>query len=318
MSLSDINDRLMDGLGIISKEDAWVLNEAKALQAPLRKINFPASLNNEFHEYLLGKQREYRVKLQTLIETLGAGSKPIYYADLANQKFATELKKLGTTISHDTLQAVFVIRMYNLFVDYKGEPSYIATLKDYKLRAKKLTGYRTKGKDLFYEEVGFRKLSDQEITDDAFELTKDIFTHTYSQSDIEDFIYFFEIASNKRFDTNVFKKDSVIRSLRSERLAYEGNIPFKDRYNIMTRHKNLSNEKFRRNIEFIANIPSITDGKTAQMVNQFKLDRKLIENFMKEKEVIKLENKKTHSIAGRRLINFYRGKWMKDFIIPEL
>jgi hypothetical protein len=106
--------------------------------------------------------------------------------------------------------------------------------------------------------------------------------------------------------------------LRSERLAYEGNIPFKDRYNIMTRHKNLSNEKFRRNIEFIANIPSITDGKTAQMVNQFKLDRKLIENFMKEKEVIKLENKKTLSIAGRRLINFYRGKWMKDFIIPEL
>lgn len=54
------------------------------------------------------------------------------------------------------------------------------------------------------------------------------------------------------------------------------------------------------------------------MVNQLKLNKKLIENFMKEKEVIKLENKKTLSIAGRRLINFYRGKWMKDFAIPEL
>jgi hypothetical protein len=54
------------------------------------------------------------------------------------------------------------------------------------------------------------------------------------------------------------------------------------------------------------------------MVNQLKLNKKLIENFMKEKEVIKLENKRILSIAGRRLINFYRGKWMKDFIIPEL
>ena len=37
-----------------------------------------------------------------------------------------------------------------------------------------------------------------------------------------------------------------------------------------------------------------------------------------QQTLIKLENKKTLSIAGRRLINFYRGKWMKDFIIPEL
>ena len=43
-----------------------------------------------------------------------------------------------------------------------------------------------------------------------------------------------------------------------------------------------------------------------------------IENFMKEKEEIKHEKKKILSLAGKRLINFYRGKWMKDFIIPEL
>ena len=53
MSLSDINDRLMDGLGIISKNDALVLSEAKALLAPLRKINFPVSLNREFHDFLM-------------------------------------------------------------------------------------------------------------------------------------------------------------------------------------------------------------------------------------------------------------------------
>lgn len=86
----------------------------------------------------------------------------------------------------------------------------------------------------------------------------------------------------------------------------------------MTNHNKLSNDTFRKNIEFIADIPVITEGRSEQMVNQLKLNRKLIENFMKEKEVIKLENKKTLSIAGRRLINFYRGKWMKDFIIPEL
>ena len=40
MSLSDINDRLMDGLGIISDKDALVLSEAKALKPFLRKYAF--------------------------------------------------------------------------------------------------------------------------------------------------------------------------------------------------------------------------------------------------------------------------------------
>lgn len=84
----------------------------------------------------------------------------------------------------------------------------------------------------------------------------------------------------------------------------------------MTRHKKLSNEKFRENIEFIADIPVITKGRTAQMVKQLKFDKELIENFMKEKEELKHEKKKILSFVGKRLINFYRGKWMKDFIVP--
>lgn len=310
MSLSDINDRLMDGLGIISKNDALVYNEAKALQALLRKINFPVSLNREFHDYLLERQKEYRVKLQTLIDTIEVGSKPVYYADLANQKYAKELKELHVTISHEMLQATFVSKMRELFIDYDGYPSYIATLKDYKLRAKKLTGNRSDGKKLFYEEIGFHKLSDQDIIDKVFELTNEIFSHIYSQKEIEDFSYNIEPYTDN--------KETIVDIMNGEWLFHVEFITFKDRYNIMTRHRKLRNDDFRENIEFIADIPVITEGRTAQIVTQLKLDKELIENFMKEKVVIKLENKKTLSITGRRLINFYRGKWMKDFVIPEL
>ena len=310
MSLSDINDRLMDGLGIISKNDALVYNAANTLQTLLRKINFPVSLNREFHDYLLERQKEYRMKLQTLIDTIEVGSKPVYYADLANQKYAKELKKLHVTISHEMLQATFVSKMRELFIDYDGYPSYIATLKDYKLRAKKLTGNRSDGKKLFYEEIGFHKLSDQEIIDKVYELTNEIFSHIYSQEEIEDFSYDIEPHTDNQ--------ETIVNIMKWEWLFHVEFILFKDRYNIMTRHKKLSNDKFRKNIEFIADIPVITKGRTAQMVKQLKFDKELIANFMKEKEELKHEKKKILSFVGKRLINFYRGKWMKDFIVPEL
>ena len=77
MKLSDINDRLIEGLGIITRDDAKVLDAARQLIKLLRKINFPSSLNKEFHNFLLEQQRQYRIKLQSLIHELEARSKPI-------------------------------------------------------------------------------------------------------------------------------------------------------------------------------------------------------------------------------------------------
>lgn len=134
--------------------------------------------------------------------------------------------------------------------------------------------------------------------------------HIYTVEEIEDFSYDIEPHTDNR--------ETIVNIMKWEWLFHVEFILFKDRYNIMTRHKKLSNEKFRENIEFIADIPVITKGRTAQMVKQLKFDKELIENFMKEKEELKHEKKKILSFVGKRLINFYRGKWMKDFIVPEL
>ena len=309
MSLSDINDRLMDGLGVITRKDSQVLDEAKSLMKLLRKINFPDSLNHEFHGFLLERQEAYRLALKSLIYTIELGSKPVYYADLANKKYANELRALNTSIRHDALQAVFVLRVCNLYVKgTRGYYTYFDTIKDYKKRAKKLYGLRSKGRDLLYEELDFNDIPDQEIIDEAFELTKEYYSIPATEIEIEPGHY----KNGKYIPPAVFVDDGWYK------MKEAGSIPFDRRYNIMTNHNKLSNDTFRENIEFIADIPVITEGRSEQMVNQLKLNRKLIENFMKEKEVIKLENKKTLSRAGRRLINFYIGKWMKDFIIPEL
>lgn len=312
MSLSDINDRLMDGLGIISDKDALVLSEAKALKPFLRKINFPASLNKEFHDFLMVKQKDYSVRLQRLIETLEIGSKPIYFADLVNNKYATELKALNTTINHDIVQITFVLIMLGAFEKYDGGiyKIYFSNIKDYKLLAKKLTGRWSEGRNLLYEDIGFHEFSDQEIVDETLKTANYIYSRTYSKKEIEDYGCW--------VDTYDEDPKTIERWMRENEIFTLEFIPFDDKYYIMTRHKNLSNSKFRENIEFIADIPSITKGRSEQMVSQLNTDIELIKHFVIEKNLLKKESLKTLAILGKRLINFYNGRWMKDFAIPEL
>ena len=308
MKLSDINDRLMDGMGIITKDDYKVLKAAKALSKLLCKINFPAFLNQKFHNFLVDKQRGYRSSLKHLIETLEAGSKPIYYADIANEKYKFELKALNknATITHDTIQAVFSQIIYDFTDDENtyGYSAYFAMVKDYKLRAKQITGRRIDGMNLFYDELRLNDYTTQEIIDKAFEMTNFFYsapsTDAYSSEMGGDIISII-------FDDNPLS-----------RLLYYRCIPFESRYYIMTRHKKLSNPQFRDNIEFIADIPSITNGRSEQMISQLNMDIELLENFAIEKKTIKKESLKTLAISGKRLINFYNGKWMKNFAIPEL
>lgn len=99
MSVSEVNDRLLDGKGIITRGDAKVIEYSQNLLKLLRKINFPASLNKQFHTFLVEKQREYRSQLVSLLDLLSEGSKPVYYADLANTKYAEKLKSYNAIIS---------------------------------------------------------------------------------------------------------------------------------------------------------------------------------------------------------------------------
>lgn len=222
MSLSDINDRLMDGLGVITRKDAQVLDEAKSLMKLLRKINFPDSLNHEFHGFLLEKQEAYRSALKSLIDTIELGSKPVYYADLANKKYANELKALNTSIRHDALQAVFVLRVCNLYVKGPwGYYTYFDTIKDYKKRAKKLYGLRSKGRDLLYEELDFNAIPDQEIIDEAFELTKEYYSIPATEIEIEPGHY----KNGKYIPPAVFVDDGWYK------MKEAGSIPFDRRYN---------------------------------------------------------------------------------------
>lgn len=143
----------MDEEGIISKDDSKVLVAARKLQKLLRKVNFPSSFNKEFHDFLMNKQNEYHSKLDFLIVKLQKGSRPVYYADLVNQKYASELKALDAFVNHDTLQAVFVTNMYDHFIiGRRGYLSYTDTLKEYALRSKQLYGSRKHKMELFYED----------------------------------------------------------------------------------------------------------------------------------------------------------------------
>lgn len=313
MSLSEINDRLMDGEGIISKDDSKVLIVAIKLQKLLRKVNFPASFNKEFHDFLLEKQIEYHSKLDFLIDKLQKGSRPVYYADLTNQKYASELKALDAFVNHDTMQAVFVTKMYDHFiVGRRGYLSYTDTLKEYALRSKQLYGSRKHKMELFYEDLGFHKLTDEEIIKETFDLVNKLFSMPVEE-------YELSLADLYPFDDDEIADIPLVRHIDGwDRIFKAKSIPFERRYYIMTRHKDLRNREFRDNIEFIANIPSITNGRSEQMISQLNMDIELLENFAIEKKTIKKESLKTLAISGKRLINFYNGKWMKNFAIPEL
>lgn len=315
MKLSDINDRLIEGLGIITRDDAKVLDAARQLIKLLRKINFPSSLNKEFHNFLLEQQRQYRIKLQSLIDELEVGSKPIYYADLVNKKYSSQLKALEASINHDTMQAVFVERIDKLLVrDKHGYPSYIGTLRDYKIRSKQLTGSRKNNMELLYNEIGFHRLTDDEIIDEAFRLTKELFSLPVNEYEV-DYSDFFE-------DSNI-ESPIIVREDGWYRLSEAMYVPFETKYYIMTSHKDISNADFRWNVEFISDVPSITIGQSEQMVKQLELDIKLIVDFMSEKEkskksIIRDKSKIDPASYGEKLINWYRGRWMKDFKIPQL
>jgi hypothetical protein len=312
MSLSEINDRLMDEEGIISKDDSKVLVAARKLQKLLRKVNFPSSFNKEFHDFLMNKQNEYHSKLDFLIVKLQKGSRPVYYADLVNQKYASELKALDAFVNHDTLQAVFVTNMYDHFIiGRRGYLSYTDTLKEYALRSKQLYGSRKHKMELFYEDLGFHKLTDEEIIKETFDLVNKLFSMPIEE-------YELSLSDLYPFNDDEIADIPLVRHIDGwDRIYKAKSIPFERRYYIMTRHKDLRNREFRDNIEFIANIPSITNGRSEQMISQLNMDIELLENFAIEKKTIKKESLKTLAISGKRLINFYNGKWMKNFAIPE-
>lgn len=303
----------MDEKGIISKDDSKVLVVAKKLQKLLRKVNFPSSFNKEFHDFLLNKQNEYHSKLDFLIGKLQKGSRPVYYADLVNQKYASELKALGAFVNHDTMQAVFVTNMYDHFIiGRRGYLSYTDTLKEYALRSKQLYGSRKHKMELFYEDLGFHKLTDEEIIKETFDLVNKLFSMPIEE-------YELSLSDLYPFDEDEIADIPLVRHIDGwDRIYKAKSIPFERRYYIMTRHKDQRNREFRDNIEFIANIPSITNGRSEQMVSQLNMDIELLENFAIEKKTIKKESLKTLAISGKRLINFYNGKWMKNFAIPEL
>lgn len=116
MSLSEIYDRLEEQKGIISIDDSIVLEKACSLKPLLRKIAFSKRYNCKFSEYLEAKRDDYSLKLDKLIKILEQGSKPVYYADLAQKKYFDEFYKLGAVINHDTIRAVFWDRIYNSMV----------------------------------------------------------------------------------------------------------------------------------------------------------------------------------------------------------
>jgi len=302
----------MDEEGIISKDDSKVLVAARKLQKLLRKVNFPSSFNKEFHDFLMNKQNEYHSKLDFLIVKLQKGSRPVYYADLVNQKYASELKALDAFVNHDTLQAVFVTNMYDHFIiGRRGYLSYTDTLKEYALRSKQLYGSRKHKMELFYEDLGFHKLTDEEIIKETFDLVNKLFSMPIEE-------YELSLSDLYPFNDDEIADIPLVRHIDGwDRIYKAKSIPFERRYYIMTRHKDLRNREFRDNIEFIANIPSITNGRSEQMISQLNMDIELLENFAIEKKTIKKESLKTLAISGKRLINFYNGKWMKNFAIPE-
>jgi hypothetical protein len=260
----------------------------------------------------MNKQNEYHSKLDFLIVKLQKGSRPVYYADLVNQKYASELKALDAFVNHDTLQAVFVTNMYDHFIiGRRGYLSYTDTLKEYALRSKQLYGSRKHKMELFYEDLGFHKLTDEEIIKETFDLVNKLFSMPIEE-------YELSLSDLYPFNDDEIADIPLVRHIDGwDRIYKAKSIPFERRYYIMTRHKDLRNREFRDNIEFIANIPSITNGRSEQMISQLNMDIELLENFAIEKKTIKKESLKTLAISGKRLINFYNGKWMKNFAIPE-
>lgn len=312
MSVSEVNDRLLDGKGIITRDDAKVIEYSQDLLKLLRKINFPASLNKQFHTFLVEKQREYRSQLVSLLDLLSEGSRPVYYADLANAKYAEKLKSYNAIINHETIQSVFANYLCGVIIEVENASfykSYYATIKDYKLRSKQLTGSRTHDKDLMYEEIGFHKAPIDTILEEAF----NIVDYFYSMPDEE-----YEITPHSIYADEPYGEPALVRTNGATRIYEYCFIPFDTRYYIMTRH-NIRNVNFRDNVEFIAYIPSITEGRTEDMVSQLETDIELIKNFMVEKEEEKGKDlRRVPNTYGVKLINLFEHQWMKGFSIPKL
>lgn len=303
MSLGEVNDRLIEGHGIITHDDAKVIDKAKELYVLLRKLDFPKRSCAALQEHLLAIQENAKTQLKGLINWLEEGSKPIYCTEVGNDRFKAELDGLEIkSISYKALQKGFDYLLRDIlsyvnsgFVISHHGRSYPRNLfDDYQTVRDKVIKERKIDSSYVFDHLRIENVSPDLIIEEAM-----------------DFIGYV-------CDTTTWYEEDMakqgIKITKDSRLSTFSFMKYYDNYNIRTRHPGeFDTWKFRENVEYIYDIPSLTKGYTKEILGQLEQDLAAVQTFCQWKESIKGSKKK---LPAEKLIKMV-DKILEKFIIPS-
>lgn len=316
--IGEIYDRLSEGKGIISRKDEDILDLALRLKGKLRKINFPASKNAQLHDYMVLMQYCYSKALRFFIRDLQKGCQPIYYANVAQEKYKEDFDKIKITINHDVVSAAFMdlfednlFGIYNekfgdYYIEFYHWSAYFYKKKDLKKSSRDTYGNVRQWLNMMYEKSKIEKLSDDEILQRIHDVVMDF--HTLNDSE--------ESPSEDAFGNQVESKEDDWKSY----LYRAGNVPQDAFYDTMIRNvsKLSFTSDFLNKIEYIMDIPSRVGNHAEEIRLKLERDIELIEELQQEKEKWKKRCRKNDPPTfGTKLCNLYKFL-MKDFNIPSL
>lgn len=336
--LGEIYDRLIEGKGIVSIKDQCALKKAYRLRGLLTKIDFPKHKNAMLHNHMAIVKENYQKQLEILISQLEIGCKPVYYWEMAQQKYKNDFRKMGVILDHDAVNLVYRRKIKDeLLKDFKHYQFFYAYFV-YSKQMKKIDGCY-KGRKSSKRRVNYKKdknylknfdkyhddiyrsshlnsLSDDDIIDGIKKCVYDLF-NTYSD--------FFDLGMMPVGGVNDMEDDNdddyVYVSWVEDmdfKIEEAVKLPYDDFYNTMTSHpRTFNGNKFRNAVEYIAHIPSKIDTLQYDVLEILDNDINLIKNELVSKKVEWFhECRKNDPLSfSKKLVNLF-DRLMMNFKIP--
>lgn len=336
--LGEIYDRLEEGKGIVTIKDQCALDKARKLRGLLAKIDFPKHKNEMLHDYMATVKEKYQKQLENLISELEFGSKPVYYWEIAQQKYKNDFRRIGAIIDHDTVNLVYRKKITEeLLKDYK-DCYYFKGYFAYSKQIKKIDGCY-KGKKSSRQRIDYNKdknylknfdkyhddiyrsshvcsLSDEDILNG---IKKNIFELYNTYSEVFDRGWRFLYEENDRQDDDDMFYDYEVNDLNSK-IIKDAKLPDDDFYNTMTRHsENFNSDKFRNAVEYIVYIPSKIETLQYDVLEMLDNDINIIKNELVRKKVEWFHEcrKNDPSSFSIKLVNLFN-RLMVNFKIPVI
>jgi hypothetical protein len=306
MSISEVNDRLIEGKGIVTHDDQEVLTKAKSLRALLRKVAFPGRLSSQLQAFFLSRQTPWSNSLTQLISILENGCKPIYFYEEGNKKYKKELDTLGEPMTHTAIQKGFDLVLRDIqgyvnsgFIKSSRGNQYPRSLFEDFLRLRdEVNEYGKLSFEYISSQTKLEEISSDQIIARTLAYIKDVCTTTS---------YWEKYCAEQGW--------TYTKSKRIKKEAYK---KFKCSYNIRTRHLGeFDSKQFRANVEFIYDIPSLTKDRKEEIIAQIEKDIAIIGSISELKEQMKKMGKR--GIQDRLVkIMQYLTELLQDFHIPSL